>query len=80
MQLGQYLARFTLRLVLYCLPFLYMFTSWYKLETSLVSRVFVAVNSTMDEVRVELALTNSFNVDFPVVAAVASLSKQPSIS
>ena len=78
MQLGQYLAGFPLCPLTSCPPFLYLFTSCDKISTSLVRLVFVAANSAMDEVRVELVLTNSSNVVFPVVAAVARLSKQPS--
>ena len=76
LQLGQYLAGFPLRPLLSFPPFLYLFTSWDKLATSLVSRVFIAVNSVMDKVRVELSLTNPYNLAFHVVAAVARLSKQ----
>ena len=76
--IGEILGRISSSGMNFVTPFLVFFTSCDKLSTSLVSQVFVADNSTMDEVRVELVLTNSSNVVFPVVAAVARLSKQHS--
>ena len=52
---------------------MYLFKSCDNLVTFLVSQLFVADNSAIDEVRVELVLTNSFNVVFPIVAAVDKL-------
>ena len=80
LQLRQYLAGFPFRPLISWPPFLYLFTSCYKLAISLVSRVFVAANSEMGEVRVELVLTNSSIVVIPVDAVAARLSKQPSNS
>ena len=77
MQLGKYLDGFPLWPLIFYPYFLYLFTSCDKFSTSLVSWVFVAANSVMDEVRVELVLTNSSNVVLP---AVATMVKQISNS
>ena len=73
LSVGEILDRLSSSVINFLTPFLYLFTSCDNLATSLVSWVFVAANSAMDEVRVELVLTNSSNAVFPVVAAVTRL-------
>ena len=78
--IGTILGRLSSLAINFLTPFFFFSAFCNKLTTSLVSWVFVVANSVMDEVRVELVFTNSSNVVFRVVAAVARLSKQPSNS
>ena len=76
-EIGEILGRISSSAIKFLTPFLYFFTSCDKLATSFVSRVIVTANSAMDQVRLELVLTNSSNFVFPIVSAVARLLKQP---
>ena len=75
---GAIIGRLSPSAINFLTPLLYLFTSCDKLATSLVSRVFVAANSVMDDVRGGICLDLFTHVVLPVVTTVSRLSKQPS--